>query len=271
MGYSIFDETMVDIPWPEIEKAAEENAVVLLPTGVIEEHGPHMSLAVDIYCSCLTCKLVRQKLKAIGINALISPPYYWGINNATGAFPGSFTVRKSTMKALLHDLLTSLKNWGFSRVFNINWHGDYDHNIAILEAVKEARKDLDLDARCVVRGFDARRLGLSGKEPHVIMQPALRFESPPPKYLEIHAESVETGIMHRYYPNSVDIETAKKLQSTDLGLEDLMVWRHGGSDARNMTPQGYFGDPASFEKANAEEIVENLAKEIAGLIAAAIT
>ena len=38
MGYSIFDETIVDMAWPDIEKAAKEGAVVLLPIGVIEEH-----------------------------------------------------------------------------------------------------------------------------------------------------------------------------------------------------------------------------------------
>ena len=57
MGYSLFDETMVDMAWPEIEKAAQEGAIVLLPTGVIEEHGPHMGLAVDIYLAYILCKL----------------------------------------------------------------------------------------------------------------------------------------------------------------------------------------------------------------------
>lgn len=37
MGYSIFDETMVDMAWPEVEKASREGAIVLFPTGVIEE------------------------------------------------------------------------------------------------------------------------------------------------------------------------------------------------------------------------------------------
>jgi len=57
MSYSIFDETMVDMPWPDVEKAIEQGAISLLPTGVIEEHGPHMSLGVDTYCSYLLCKL----------------------------------------------------------------------------------------------------------------------------------------------------------------------------------------------------------------------
>jgi len=267
MGYSIFDETMVDMSWLEIEKAAKEEAIVLLPTGVIEEHGPHMDLAVDTYCSYLTCKQTRQELEVRGIMTLIAPPYYWGINKATGSFPGSFTVRESTMKAILNDILTSLKSWGFTRVFNINWHGDHDHNVAILEAVKEAGQDLGIDAYCVVRAFDAKRFGLSGEEPHVILLPDSRLENPPPKYFEIHAESLETGIMHRYFPRSVDIELAKTLKSTDLGFDDLMIWRDGGSDARGITPLGYFGDPASFDTKEAKENIENHAKEIAELIA----
>jgi len=91
MGNSLFDQTMVDMKWPEIEKAATEGAIVLLPTGVIEEHGPHMGLGVDALCSVLSCRLVKKNLEEEGIRALIAPPYYWGINTATGAFPGSFT------------------------------------------------------------------------------------------------------------------------------------------------------------------------------------
>ena len=88
MGYSIFDDTMVDMNWLEVEKAAEEKAIVLLPTGVIEEHGPHMGLGVDTYCGYLLCKVTRKRLEDKGIRTLIAPPYYWGINNATGSFPG---------------------------------------------------------------------------------------------------------------------------------------------------------------------------------------
>ena len=266
MGYSIFDETMVDMSWPQIEKAAQEDTVILFPTGVIEEHGPHMGLAVDIYCSHLTCKRTKRALEDKGVKSLIAPPYYWGINQATGAFPGSFSVRSGTMKALLYDILDSLKRWGFQYVFIMNWHGDNDHNLAILEAVRKARQDLGVNACFLVKAFDVKRLGLKGNESYVIVQGDSRLKGPPPKYLEIHAESLETGIMSRYIPEHVDVEMAKTLQSTDLTLEDLMIWRKGWSDARKVTPLGYFGDPARFDKRSAEETVENNAREIARLI-----
>lgn len=63
MGYSIFDETMVDMTWTDIEKVVQEGAIALLPTGVIEEHGPHMGLAVDIYIAYLLCKLTEGSWK----------------------------------------------------------------------------------------------------------------------------------------------------------------------------------------------------------------
>jgi creatinine amidohydrolase len=268
MGYSIFDETMVDMKWPEVEKAAQEGAIVLLPTGVIEEHGPHLGLGVDTYCSYLVCRKTKGALEQRGVKTLIAPPCYWGINSVTGAFPGSFVVRKETMKALLYDILASMRRWGITYVFNINWHGDHDHNMAVLESVAKARDETGIRAYCIVREFEVRRFGLTGQEPYVIIQKDPPREGPPPRYLEIHAESVETGVMLHYFPDQVDMAIAKKLKSTDLTFEDLMVWRQGWSDARKVTPLGYFGDPASFDTDAAKSLIENHADSTAELIEA---
>jgi creatinine amidohydrolase len=60
MGYSIFDGTMVDLTWEKVDELVKENAIVLLPTGVIEAHGPHMCLGVDTYGSYIKCKLIKE-------------------------------------------------------------------------------------------------------------------------------------------------------------------------------------------------------------------
>src|SRR4030042_2176663 len=151
MGYSIFDETMVDMPWPEIEAAAEKGAIVLLPLGIIEEHGPHMGLAVDMYAAYLVSLLAKHKLMTRGIASLIAPPNYWGVSPGTSVFPGTFSVRPETMKAVVYDILASLKSWKFTRVFIINWHADIQHCRAIIAALKDARRDIAIDAICMVR------------------------------------------------------------------------------------------------------------------------
>ena len=49
MNQNIFENTMAEMTWPEIEALAAEGALVLLPVGVIEEHGEHLPLGTDTY------------------------------------------------------------------------------------------------------------------------------------------------------------------------------------------------------------------------------
>ncbi len=265
-GYSIFDETIVDMTWLKVEKAIQEGAIVLFPTGSIEAHGPHMSLGVDAYLAYLKCKLIKRALESRGIKTIIAPPYFWGINNNMGAFPGSFTVRKQTMKALLYDILSSFKRWGFQYLFVINHHGDTEHNFAILEAVKEARIDMGINAYYVLSEFDAKvRYKLTGREHHVLLIPSSVI-SERPKYLDIHAGSEETGLMVHYFPDQVDIKMAKTLKPTNLTLEGLMEWDQSWDDAKRITPLGYFGDPAGFNPETSRQRMEDFVKDVAGLI-----
>lgn len=51
--YSIFEDTMADMAWTEIESSIQKGAIVLLPSGVIEQQGPHLATGTDIYVSHL--------------------------------------------------------------------------------------------------------------------------------------------------------------------------------------------------------------------------
>jgi creatinine amidohydrolase len=234
-GYSIFHETMVDMTWPEVEKAIKAGAIILLPIAVIEEHGPHIGLGADTYFAYLFCRLTRRELESRGIRTLIAPPFYWGINTATGRFPGSFTVRKETLKAILYDIIASLQSWGFTHVFGINLHADHDHTVTVLEAIQEAQSGTGIGAYCVLDDSAASRFGLTGNEPYVIVQ-----NSPPlPKYTGIHADAFETGAMAAYFPEQVDVELAKTLKPTS-----------------GFFPSGYWGSPARFDAEEAKRFIE---------------
>lgn len=137
MSYSIFRDTMADMMYPEIEKAAERKLPVLFPIAVIEEHGPHLCLGTDTYLTYMLSCNVRKELQALGVDSLIAPPFYWGINVCTGGFGGSFTVKPETMISMLCDLLECLKNWGFEKVYFLNFHGDFKHNVTIADAAKK--------------------------------------------------------------------------------------------------------------------------------------
>jgi len=267
MGYSVFEETMADMTYQDIELAAEEKAIVLLPVGVIEEHGPHMCLGTDTYLSYHVCRKVKKNLVEKGIRTLIAPPYYWGINNVTGAFAGSFTVRKSTMKAVLADILTSLDRWGFKNVFVLNWHGDYQHGMTILDAIRESRIDYGVRAYSILWASDVKRFRLGGKEEYILVPQPEPSESVPPQYVDVHAGSGETSLMLVSFPELVDIQSAKKLESSKTTRKDLTIWQRGWSDARKVTPLGYCGDPSRIDVDGAKKEDISTIQTISDLIA----
>ncbi|MFC1725027.1 creatininase family protein [candidate division KSB1 bacterium] len=241
-GYSIFHETMVDMTWQEVGKAAKEDAIILLPLAVIEEHGPHMNCGIDTYLGYLISKLTRRELEKRGVKTLIAPPFYWGINSASHVFPGTFTTRQETMKALLYDIYSSLKSWGFKKVFNFITHGDGGHWRTIFESVINFRKELEMDLYIVLSDDDLKRARLTGKEPFIVSHRSTPYEQT--EYLDIHAGAVETGIAAAYYPELVDKKKARTLKPTKLTAADLGKWVQ---DMKSVTPLGYFGDPAGFD------------------------
>lgn len=264
-GYSIFDGTMVDMTYTQIEDAAKEKAIILFPIGVIEQHGPHLPLGVDIYEAYVWAKLVKVELEGKGIRSVIAPPFFWGINNVTISFAGSFRVREETTINLILDIMASLKGWGFEKVFFINHHWDAAHNRVLLTAIQKVRLSTGIQAYWIIDDTMGKRLGLVGKEPFIIV-----YKLPPSssKYVEVHAGGDETSCMWYFFPNLVDLEIWKTLKSTDLTVQDLMVWRRGGDEARKVTPQGFFGDPTNASPERGRRYGEDYGRTVAGLIEA---
>lgn len=267
MGYSIFDDTMVDMTWPEVEAAAARGAAVLLPVGIIEEHGPHLGLGVDTYSAYLVAVMAKKELDGRGTETLIAPPQYWGVSPATGTFGGTFTVRKETMQNLVVDIIANLHRWGFRTVFTVNWHADLLHVRTLLAAVEEARKQTGIDARYVAAEFDIRRLHLTGNEEAVLVQqgaPAMDTGTGP--YIDIHAGSMETAVMMRYFPEGIDEEYTRQLKPTELTWEDLKGLGRSDEETRKLIPDGYFGNPAVYDTVVAEAYVEAAAMSYAATI-----
>ncbi len=263
---NIFDETMAHMTYVQVEQAAEEGTLILFPVSVIEEHGPHLPLAVDVYGSYLQARGVKFELEKKGIKSLIAPPFYWGINVATGSFGGSFSCREETMISVLSDAMFSLKDWGFDRVFLINHHYDSGHMKALNKAIQKARMEIGIEVRLILDQFLAKRLGFKGDEPYLLLYESLMPPGPPPVFLNLHAEGQETGFMWHYLPALVNLEVLKKLKPTNLGFKEFLVWVKGGAEARKVTPQGYFGDPTTASPEKGREEMEAYSRLVAGVI-----
>jgi creatinine amidohydrolase len=265
-GYSIFHETMADMTWEEVEQAAKEGAIILTNTAVIEEHGPHMGCGIDSYLGYLMCKLIRRDLEARGIKTLIAPPFYWGINRTSHVFPGTFTVSVDTMKAVLHDIFSSLKNMGFNTVFNINSHGDGLHIQTAVQAVRNAREELGLDAKYLLSDFDAKRSGLTDNVPPflLIFKTKGMDEMMSQKYMDLHAGAWETSAVAAYFPDVLDEKEARDLEDSQTTAGQLQEWVR---DMKKVTPLGYLGDPSKFDAESGRKDMEESCRLMADAIA----
>ena len=265
-GYSIFHETMGDMTYPEVEQAAREGAVALWALGVIEQHGPHLPLATDVYVPSATLRVARRRLAEKGIASVIVPAFYWGVNHVTGRFPGSFEVRPEVMVELMKDVFRSLKKDGFGAVYCLSGHGDALHNQTILDGVKTGSAAAQIDGKLVVAPPAAKRLGFAENDPFLALTASAPGEKSP--YLDIHAGQWETSFVWALYPGVVRDHIAAKLPPTNLGSADLADWRKGHEHAKRKTPYGYFGDPAAASRDKGLALLEAEAALVADAIAA---
>ncbi|AOY77719.1 creatininase family protein [Clostridium formicaceticum] len=268
MKYSIFEDTMADMTYFEIERLIKEEAVVLFPIAVIEEHGPHLPLGTDTYLTYAILKHVKKLLEDMGMKSVIAPPYYWGINVATGGFVGSFTVKVNTMKAVIKDCIECLEQWGFKQVYFLNMHGDFLHSKTIVDITREIYElDGKINVYDIIPQIFANLVGLKGNEPYILVQKDEEDRNrQPQQYVDIHAGGFETSLMLVEFDELVDDMKARELQSSKTTFELLRKWQRGGEEAKEVTPMGYCGDPSNISIEDARKFILEFANITAELI-----
>jgi creatinine amidohydrolase len=115
------------VMWKELTAAdlrakAQAGAIVLLPVGSMEQHGPHLPVGVDTILSEGICKAAAEAV-AGEMEIVVAPTLWCGMAEHHMAFGGTFTFDIPTYKAVLGCLLKSLERQGFSRVLIVNGHG----------------------------------------------------------------------------------------------------------------------------------------------------
>ncbi len=267
-GYSIFDGTIADMTWMEVEQAAINNAIMLVPIGTIEQHGPHLPLGTDTYGAYILSLLTKKELEKQNIPTVIAPPYYYGITYATRMFPGSVNIKNETMTLVLTELLVSYMNSGFKKQFIINHHGEPAHNHAILDSIVNA-KERGVDATFVAAGL-LNEIVIPD-EWNIPESFAIRAK-PSREALEmyraefdIHAGEKETSMIMRWFPKTLrDVDNIGGYVPVSLDREEIR--RRAIEDWRKHFPLGYLGSPHLAERRKGESYLY-FARDTANAIA----
>jgi creatinine amidohydrolase len=136
----------------------KEWAPVIVATGAIEQHGPHLPVAVDAMMGQVWLSLALPRLPAWA-SCYVAPAITIGKSNEHTGFPGTLVVSKATLRELLLATARQVHAWGFRKLAVINTHGG---NISVVTyTLREIRELYGLHAE-VLRGH--RDLGLSKQE-----------------------------------------------------------------------------------------------------------
>ena len=107
----------------------DENPVVIVPVGATEQHGPHLPLNTD---TDIGFQIAKSIAEASPVKTLVLPPVWAGFSPHHMNFPGTITLRQSTLFAVTYDIIESLILHGVSRILLLNSHGG---NIFLLKTV----------------------------------------------------------------------------------------------------------------------------------------
>jgi creatinine amidohydrolase/Fe(II)-dependent formamide hydrolase-like protein len=117
-----------------------DRTVVIIPGGILEEHGPYLPSNTDgLLANWLAQQLSGQIAERPGWSVLLLPEITLGHSGANDigrrfTFPGTITVRSATLRSVYLDLADSLRSHGFKWVFLVHIHGAPLHNQMLDEA-----------------------------------------------------------------------------------------------------------------------------------------
>ena len=126
--------------WPEVETYLKRSNGVIVPIGSTEQHGPTGLIGTDAICA----ETLAWRAGELA-DAIVGPTLTVGMSEHHMRFPGSVTLRPTTLISVVRDVILSLARHGFRRFFFVNGHGGNTASIdaAFFEAYTEAPRLLD--------------------------------------------------------------------------------------------------------------------------------
>ncbi len=249
---------LLDLSWVELEALDKKQSIVLLPLSPIEEHGPHLPLGTDVFAAQDIAETAAEYLCKDNqlLQVVLSPPIPLGCSAVTADFPGTISLKGTTLFQLLVDFCSSLAKSGFKYIIIVNHHLDSVHLKAILEAIKTVEKEfkvkiLETAGRTLYSGMvtdeiiKCRELGLSTRT-------------------EIHADVRETSFIKYKYPHLLK-QSPEQLPPVLINVGKEIKKEYKSFKAMGAE-QGYIGSPGMASENLGKIHLEEQAQIIADMV-----
>jgi creatinine amidohydrolase len=119
---------LAHLTWEETARLARDDAVVIVPVGTIEQHGPHLPLDTDNRIAEGFAMAAVERCEPG--SAVVGPTVPFGLSEHLADFPGAVFHTTATLITVLTEVYCSYARCGFHRVLAVNGHGS---NVAPLD------------------------------------------------------------------------------------------------------------------------------------------
>jgi creatinine amidohydrolase len=223
-------------------------APVILATGAIEQHGPHLPVAVDALMGQVWISRTLAKLSPEA-SCYVAPPVTIGKSNEHTGFPGTLMISRETLRQHIIAVARQIHSWEFRSLAVVNTHGG---NVPVLiPTLREVRATFGLRA-AVLQARQAD--GLSAQE----------------AAFGIHAGEVETSWIlaaarRLADPSKAECEYPAKLDDPGevrpVAAPALVAWA-----SRDVSLSGIMGDAKAATAEKGERWIERGSADLAEAI-----
>ena len=217
-----------DLTWPEAQERGGAGAVLVVPVGATEQHGPHLPLSTDTDIALALC---AQLQCPTGTDVIVAPAVAYGSSGEHAGFAGTISIGQEALELMLVELGRSATET-FQRVLYVSAHGG---NAGPVHQSVETLRAEGRDVRMFVPAYDG----------------------------DLHAGHSETSIQLALEPRRVRADAAVLGDTRELA--DLMpTLRSQG--VRAVSASGVLGDPTRASASHGQQLLDQLGEDLADFI-----
>jgi creatinine amidohydrolase len=179
---------MYDMTVEEVRDGLKQMKTIILPVGVVEQHGYHLPLSVDIHNAVEIGRMVSEQT-----GCFVAPPIHYGFSG--GTLPGTINISPQCFSMVLMEICHAVVTMGFRNIVILLGHGGTENVRAAYDAAEN---------------FQRLRPDLAGTTISVVP-----FWEVSPTFMkgfaekDFHAAKYETSLMLYWKPEMVRMKKAK--------------------------------------------------------------
>jgi creatinine amidohydrolase len=204
---------MSALSWMEYRnKLQQEQTIVFIPCGALEQHGPHLPLGTDALLSTAIARDVATR-----VSGLVAPTFSYGYKSQPKSgggqhFPGTTSLDGNSLSQMMRDVVREFARQGAHQLVVVDGH--YENQWFLIEGIDLAVRDVGVASGLKVMRLEYWDFFTEQTLGNVFLDGF-------PGYALEHAAVIETSLMLHYYPDLVRLDLIPNEKPADFPPYDV--------------------------------------------------